>query len=64
MLPWQPEFHSDQPENIMQPFFLLNDASCEIRLAAEIYFVESVDDGRRRTPAHARLKAHSSLRLR
>ena len=49
MFPWQPEFHSDQPENIMQSFPLPDDASREIRLrlAAEIYFVESVDDGRR-----------------
>ena len=31
MLPWQPEFHSDQPENITQPFPLRDDASCEIR---------------------------------
>ena len=68
MLPWQPEFHSDQPENIMQSFPLLDYASCEIvkigYLAAEIYIVESLDDGRRRTPDHAILIAHSSLRLR
>ena len=31
MLPWQPEFHSDQPENIMQPFPVPDDASGEIR---------------------------------
>ena len=32
VLPWQPEFHIDQPENIiMQSFPLSDDASCEIR---------------------------------
>ena len=31
VLPWQPEFHSDQSEIIMQPFPLPDDASCEIR---------------------------------
>ena len=29
---WQPEFHSGQPENIMQPFSLPDDASREIKL--------------------------------
>ena len=31
MLPGQPEFHIDQPENISQPFPLSDDVSCELR---------------------------------
>ena len=61
MLPWQPEFHSVQPENIMQPFPLPDDASCEIKLRLANWLqrytllkVWTTDvDGRRRTPDHA-----------
>ena len=71
-MPWQPEFHTDQPENDMQPFPLPDDASIEIRSRLanllQRYTLLKVwttdDDGRQMTPDYAILIAHPILQLR
>ena len=50
LLPWKPEFWSNLPQNIMQPYLHPSDATQNLikisQLASEILKFESVDEGR------------------